>query len=142
MTPWTNIFLGVIALATLTMAAVQVAAILYGWRISRRVAHQLTHIEEDLKHLLDSVNAVARDAARISALANSQAERVDSLLTDLAARVDATVAAVHDTIVTPLRQGAATLAGVKAVFDLVRATVRRTRGRRGQPDGEEALFIG
>ena len=37
MTFWAEVFLGVIALATLTMAAIQVGVIVYGWTLARRV---------------------------------------------------------------------------------------------------------
>ena len=142
MTSWAEVFLGIIALATLTMAAVQVAAIAYGWRVSRQVTHQLARIEQDLKHLLDSFNAVARDAARISAMAASQAERADRLLTDLATRVEAAIATCRETVLNPVRQGTATLAGVRAVFDFLRTIISRSRARSGRSESEEALFIG
>jgi hypothetical protein len=38
---WAEVFLGVIALATLAMAAIQVAVIFYGWTVARRIDRML-----------------------------------------------------------------------------------------------------
>ena len=59
-------FLGVIALATFTMAAIQVGVIVYGWALARRVNRLLAQVEQEMKPLAESLNTIARDAARIS----------------------------------------------------------------------------
>ena len=66
---WAEVFLGVIALATFTMAAIQVGVIVYGLGVARRLDRMLTQVEQEMKPLADSLNSIARDAARISSLA-------------------------------------------------------------------------
>ena len=107
MTFWAEVFLGVIALATFTMAAIQVGVIVYGWTLARRVNRLLAQVERDMKPLAENLNAIARDAARISGLAAGQVERVDRLVTDLASRLEQTATTVQDAILRPLREGAA-----------------------------------
>ena len=142
MTFWAEFFLGVIALATLTMAAIQVAVIVYGWTVARRVNRLLAQVEQQMQPLADSLNSIARDAARISSLAAGQVERVDRLVTDLTHRIEQTATTVQDTILKPLRDGAAVLAGVKAAIDVVRELARRPGTGRRRPEEEDALFIG
>ena len=140
---WAEVFLGVIALATLTMAAIQVGVIVYGMGVARRLNQLLAQVEREMKPLADSVNTIARDAARISTLAAGQVERVDRLVTDLTSRIEQTATTVQDAILRPLREGAAIMSGVKAVIDVFRELTGRT-GSTPPPrkDDEDALFIG
>ena len=132
---WGEIFLGVIALATLTMAVIQVAVIVYGWAAARRLNALLTNVERDIKPLAENVNAIASDAARMSSLTAGQVERVDRLVTDLTVRIDQTATTIQDAILKPLRDGAALLAGVKAAVDVVRELTRKPAAeRRGDED--------
>ena len=101
MTFWAEMFLGVIALATLTMAAIQVGVIVYGWTLARRVNRLLVQVEEEMKPLAENLNAIARDAARITGLAAGQVERVDRLVTDVASRLEQTATTVQDAILSP-----------------------------------------
>ena len=141
MTFWAEVFLGVIALATLTMAVVHVGVVVGGWMMARRVTRVLTQVERQMQPLVDSVNAIAQDAARITALATTQAERVDRLVTDLTNRVEDTANTVQNAVLKPLRDGAAMLAGVRAALDVFRDGGRRGAGRT-RPEEEDALFIG
>ena len=133
---WAEVFLGVIALATFTMAAIQVGVIVYGMGVARRLNQLLTQVEREMKPLAESVNTIARDAARISSLAAGQVERVDRLVTDLTVRIEQTATTVQDAILRPLREGAAIMAGVKAVIEVFRELDRplesdpRPQGRR------------
>ena len=93
-----------------------------------------------MKPLAESLNAIARDAARISALAAGQVERVDRLVTDLTTRIEQTATTVQDAILRPLREGAAIMAGVKAVIDVFREFTKRPgAGRRAPGRGRRAL---
>jgi len=139
---WAEVFLGVIALATLTMAAIQVGVIVYGVSMARRLDRLLKQVEHEMKPLADSINTIARDAARISSLATGQVERVDRLVTDLTARIEQTATTVQDAILKPLRDGAAIMSGVKAVIDVVRELTNRPDAKRARADEDEALFIG
>ena len=142
MSIWAEVFLGVIALATLTMAAIQVGAIVYGMRIARRVDKLLTQVDTEMKPLADSLNSIARDAARISSLAVGQVERVDRLVTDITVRLEQTATTLQDAILRPLRDGAAIMTGVKAAIDVVRELTRRPGPGRTGAEDEDALFIG
>ena len=139
---WAEAFLGVIALATFTMAAIQVGVIVYGWRVARRVNRLLMQVEREMKPLADSVNTIARDAARISSLAAGQLERVDRLVTDLTTRIEQTATTVQDAILKPLRDGAAIMSGVKAAIEVIRELSGRPGSRRARAEDEDALFIG
>ena len=139
---WAEVFLGVIALATLTMAAIQVGVIVYGVGIARRMNQLLTQLEREMKPLADSVNTIARDAARISSLAAGQVERVDRLVTELTARIEQTATTVQGAILKPLREGAAIMSGVKAVIDVFRELTGRRGPAQARKEDEDALFIG
>ena len=142
MTFWAEVFLGVIALATFTMAAIQVGALVYGLMVAKRVNRLLDQVERQLQPLADSLNAIARDAARVSGLAVGQVERVDRLVTDLTVRIEQTATTVQDAVLKPLREGAAMLAGVKAAIEIFRGLAKRPDASRGRSDEEDALFIG
>ena len=142
MTFWAEVFLGVIALAMVTMAAVQVGAIMQGWRVARRLDRLLAQVEQEMKPLAENLNAVARDAARASGMAVGQVERMDRLVTDVAVRLEQTATTVQDAVLTPLREGAAVMAGVRAAIDLFRDVARRPGGGRTRNDEDGPLFIG
>lgn len=142
MTFWAEVSLGVIALATFTMAAIQVGVLVYGWMVARRVNRLLDQIERQMQPLADSLNAIARDAARVSALTVGQVERVDRLVTDLTLRIEQTATTVQDAVLKPLREGAAMLAGVKAAIEVFRELAKRPGSGRARTEEEDTLFIG
>ena len=115
-----ELFLGVIAAATLAMAIVQVGVIVVAGLLARRMIRLVDQVERDLRPLIDNVNAIGRDAARAASLAAAQVDRVDRLVTDLVGRVEQTE--LHNR------------AAVGAFRD-----ARRARQRRA--DDEDALFI-
>lgn len=143
MTDWTPIFLGVIAGSVLVMALIQVGLIVYGLRLARQIGDAVGRLEHQAKPVLSNLQAVGADAARTSALAAAQMERADRLFADLTRRIDETAALVQDAVVVPAREGAAMLAGLRAVV----AALRDLRGpsppgRAGRVDEEDPLFIG
>jgi hypothetical protein len=135
-------FLGVIAVATAVMALVQVSVIIYGWMLARRVARIVADIEREMVSIMQSLNLMARDAARATSLAAVQVERVDRLLADLSLRVEQTAATVQKAIIAPLREGAAVMAGVRAAVALLKDLTRRQGSSGARSEDEEALFIG
>lgn len=142
MTFWAEVFLGVIALATFTMAAIQVGAIVYGVSVARRVDRLLAQVEQEMMPLAESINTIARDAARISSLATGQVERIDRLVTDLTTRIEQTATTVQGAILKPLRDGAALMSGVKAAIDVFREFTHRSGTNRARAEDDDALFIG
>ena len=142
MTFWAEVFLGVIAISTFTMAALQVGVIVYGWTVTRRVNRMLAQVEREMKPVTESLVSIARDAARISAMATGQVERVDTLVTDVTTRIEQTAATVQDTVLRPLRDGAAAMAAVKAAVDVFREVGRPAGPKRPRTDEDDPLFIG
>jgi hypothetical protein len=135
---WTNTWLGIIALATLTMALIQAGVLVAGAILFRRVNALSSRVERELQPLMDKMNAIGADAARISALATQQAERADTLFADVARRVDTTLAVVQNAVVAPAREGLAIMSALKATIGAVRRRPRQPAGR----DEDDPLFIG
>ncbi len=140
-----ELFLGIIALAVVVMAAIQVAAILAGIRLARRVDELATQMEQEIKPLLANLSALSSEAARAATLAAKQAERLDRVFGEMVEKVDKTLDAAHQFVTGPARQGMAIMAGVKAVLDSfrgLREASRRRTAPRPAMDEEESLFIG
>jgi hypothetical protein len=133
---WGEVFLGVIAVATLAMAIVLVGAVIAAGRLARRLGRLGDQLEADLRPILDSLNAIGQEASRAAALTSAQVERVDRLFGDVAARVDEGVQGVFTAMSAPAREGRALLSALTAF-----ARAMRDRGRRRGADDEDALFI-
>lgn len=145
---WSDIFLGVIAAATLIMALIQIGAILAVVRIGRQAQQVLaagqqvlTTVQQDIRPLIAKANAIAEEASRTAAIATQQAQKVDILVTDLSRRVDETASVVQQAIVMPAREGMAIVAALKAGFGALRG-FRDARPRHQRHEEEDPLFIG
>jgi hypothetical protein len=140
-----ELLLGIIAFAVLVMAAVQVAAIVAGLRLAKRVDQIATQIDRDVKPLLANLTTLTNEAARTAALAAKQVERFDVVFAELTQRVDQTLTAAQSFVEGPARQGMAIFAGVSALIDSfrgLREASRRRQASRPVVDEEESLFIG
>jgi hypothetical protein len=141
-TEWSGVFLGLIALSTTVMAAIQVGAIVQAARIAGRLERLAQQVERDVRPMIDRLTAMTGDAARATSLAVTQVERVDHLVADLSTRLDQTMAQVQQAIAVPAREGQAVIAALKAVL----AALRRGRSgpvqAGGTVDEDDALFIG
>jgi hypothetical protein len=146
---WTDVFLGVIALATLATAIMQIGVLLAASRLARRIERFVDHADQELRPVMGHLNAIGRDASRAASLATAQVERADRVITTQVERVDRVLATLVDrlgetldtiqTAVTrPAREGAALLAGLRAALDIIRERGGRPRSRA---DDEKALFI-
>jgi hypothetical protein len=140
-TPWSDVFLGVIAGATLLTAIAQIAVIVVAGRAARRVAQLAEQFERDMKPVFVHLNAIGRDAARAASLAAAQVERADKLFSDVALRFEHTVATVQDTVIGPVREGRALISAFRAAMQAVRDLRQNGRARQGRGDDEDALFI-
>lgn len=155
MTGWDQVFLGMIAVATLVMALIQVGAIIAAARVARQAQEALgkaqqaitaaqrtiTSVQEDLKPLIAKANALADEASQTAALAKAQVGKVDRLVTDLSRRVDETTSIVQQAIIAPAREGLAVVAALKAGLAALRAGAEWRR-RSTRAEEEDPLFIG
>jgi hypothetical protein len=154
-TDWNLVFLGVIAVATLVMAMIQVGLIVVAAKVARQAqqavakaqdtlttAQQtIASVREEIRPLLASANGIAQEASQAARLATAQVHKVDRLVTDLTTRVNETSALVQQAIGTPAREGLAIIAAVKATLGALRNGAdwrRRTR----PSEEEDPLFIG
>ena len=133
-------FLGLIALATTVMAVVQVAAAMYAARAAREATRAALQLHGEIAPILANARKATDDAARITALALTQVERVDAFVATTTARVEESMTAIHEVIVGPLRQGSALWAGLRAALAFFEE--RRERQRSSEEDDDENLFIG
>lgn len=142
MSDLSNLWLGIIAGATLIMALVQIGAIVAVLRMARQAQEIMTTVQQEIRPLSAKVMAIADEASRTASIASAQAQKIDKLVTDLSRRVDETSAVVQEAIITPAKEGMAVIAAVRAGFAALRgAADLRPRHGRHQED-EDPLFIG
>ena len=138
---WRDVFLGVIAVATVAIAIAQIAVIVAAASAAKRVGQLADTFEREVKPLVGHLNSIGRDAARAAQLATAQVERADKLFGDVALRFEQTLASVQASITGPAREGRALLSAVRAALQAVRELRRDGRARQGRGDDEDALFI-
>lgn len=141
MSGWSQVFLGVIAVAMLALAVVQIGVFVVAGLAVRRVTRLIATIEDELRPIFGHVNAIAKDASRAATLATAQVERADQLFADVAARVDGALNDVQATLGRPAREGRALLSAFKAAFQAIRELRQNGRGRQSRSEDEDALFI-
>jgi hypothetical protein len=137
---WRDVFLGVIAVATLAIAVAQIGVIIAAGLLTRRVGRIVDQIEREVKPLFGHLNAIGNDAAHAVSLATAQVERADKLFSDVAVRIEQTVNVVQKSIGGPAREGRAMLGALRAALQAIRE-LRDGRPRRGRGDDDDALFI-
>ncbi len=139
MSTWGEVFLGVIAFATLATAVVQIGVLIAAARLAKRLDKLTDSVEAQLKPIFLHLDTIGREAARATSMAGDQLERVDSLFADTTERLGQTMDTLQRAVSIPAREGAALLAGFRAVIGSVRGA-RRGRSRTRGED-EDALFI-
>ena len=107
--------------------------------IARRLSRVTDRVEEQLKPILAHLDHISKEASRASTLAVGQVERVDALFADIVGRLEQLLDSVQTAMTTPMREGSAILAGIRAAVNAVRDGAR-TRSR-GRGDDEDALFV-
>lgn len=136
MTERSELFLGIIAAATLVIALVQIGLIVAAGLLARRLGRLANQIETDIKPIFAQLNAIGRDASRATALAAAQVERADKIFADVAVRIEQGLNAVQSSLGVPAREGRALFSALRAVLEALRA-----RGTRSRTEDEDALFI-
>jgi hypothetical protein len=136
-----EIFLGIIAVATVALAIAQIGVIVIAGLAVRRVTKLIATVEEELRPIFGHMNAIARDASRAAALATAQVERADQLFADVAVRVERAMDDVQASMGRPAREGRALISAFKAAFQAIREMRQGGRGRQTRGDDEDALFI-
>jgi hypothetical protein len=140
-TSWADVFLGVIAVATLITAVAQIAVMVFAGRVARRVAHLAEQFERDIKPLFGHLDAIGRDAARAAQLAAVQVERADKLFSEVAIRVEETLTSVQASVISPVREGRAMLSAFRAAMQAIKELRQNGRARQGRSEEDDALFI-
>ena len=136
MTDWQTFWFALMAVAMAVMAVAQVAVLVQVARTAREVSRTAVELRHGITPLIAKMNRIVDDAARGTALAVAQVERVDTLLATVTTRVDEMLLAIKNAVVEPLRQGSAVAAIVKAVIAAFRRPERR------EADDEDPLFVG
>lgn len=137
----TDVFLGIIAVAVLVMAVIQVAAIVFAMSAARRIGQVADRIEQDLRPVMSNLQAISAEAARATSLAAAQMERADRMFADFSRRADQVMAAIPS-LLGPAGKGFAFLNGIKAALAAIQELRRSSRRGATHPDEEDALFIG
>jgi hypothetical protein len=138
-----DLFLGVIAVAVLIMATIQVAAIVFAIRAARRVGEAVSRLEQNVQPIVANLQTLSADAVRATSVAATQVERAQQLITDLTRRVEDIAQAVESGIVKPAREGLAVIQGILAAFAAFRPDgTPSARKRPVAAEEEDPLFIG
>ena len=136
-----DVFLGVIAVATLAIAIAQIGVMVTASRVAKRVERLAEQLDRDLKPLVGHLNAIGRDASRAATLGAAQMERADHLFGDIAGRIELALNNLQATLGAPAREGRALLTGFRAALQALRELRQNGRARQGRGDDEDALFI-
>ncbi len=137
---WGEVFLGVIAVATLGTAIAQLGVLVTVSRLGRRVERLTDQVERELKPIVEHWNVIGRDVSRTTSLATAQLERVDRVLAGLVERLDRTLDGVQAVVSKPVREGGAVLSAFLVALKLIRREMRARRAR-SRTEEDEALFI-
>ena len=137
MNTWATVFLGIIAMATLVTAVLQVVLLVAGWQLVRRITRFVHTMEQDVRPIIANVASITRDASRVATLAAAQVERADQLLNSAVLRLEDLLSNLSLVVVKTLREGNALMMGVRAVM----AAIQALRRRRRRSEDDDALFI-
>ena len=147
MTEYSGLFLGMMAVSLVIMAAVQIGLIIVAIRVARQLTTTTSQIQQEIRPLIAEVREVAHkassiadEASRAASLATVQVERFDQFMATTASRLDNTLAIINRVVGGPVGQGAAAISAFRAAMSVVRDW--RVRRRRHVHDEEDALFVG
>jgi ABC-type transport system involved in cytochrome bd biosynthesis fused ATPase/permease subunit len=138
---WVLACLTIMAIALVAMAVGQLILAITAARMARQAAESAHQFRRELGPVLEKVRQIADDASKTSAIAVIQAQRIDQLMESTARRIDETVTIVQNSIITPVRHGAAVIAGLRAALEVFKGAADRHRAAHSR-DEDDALFIG
>jgi len=134
------ILLPIMVASLAIMAAVQIGMIVIAIRTSRQMTGAIEDLRREFRPVAAKVNQMAEDAAKVTALAVIQVERVDEFLSTAFQRADEAMNVMRGVVSGPIRQGTAFLAALRAVVSVIRHWQSRSPQEREQD--EDALFVG
>jgi predicted PurR-regulated permease PerM len=120
-----EVFLGVIAVATLVMAVIQVCVVVAGIIAVKRMQEMLVRVEDAVKPVIAHVDDLVTDATASVAAVRVQIDRVEQHAVQVLKRTEQTVQRVQDYLVAPAREGMALAAGARALFGAFRTPIIR-----------------
>jgi hypothetical protein len=120
-----EVFLGVIAVAALVMALVQLCVLVAGIIAVKRMHEVLVRVEDAARPVLAHVDDLVVDATASIAAVRVQIDRVEQQAVQVLKRTDQAVQRVQDYLVAPARQGLALAAGARAAFGAFRGPLIR-----------------
>jgi hypothetical protein len=120
-----DVYLGVIAAATLVMALVQIGVLIAGIIAVKRMREVLVRVEESAKPVLAHVDDLVVDATESIAAVRAQLDRVERQTMHVLTRTDEAVQRVQTYLVAPAREGIALAAGARALVGAFRAPLLR-----------------
>jgi hypothetical protein len=120
-----DVYLGVIAAATLLMALVQISVLVAGIIAVKRMHKVLVRVEDSVRPLLAHVDDLVVDATESIAAVRVQLDRVERQTLQVLTRTDDAVQRVQKYLVAPAREGIALVAGARALFGAVRVPLIR-----------------
>ncbi len=146
MTDWPAVFLAAIAVATGTMALIQIGVIIYGARLAWRVTKLADRVERQLDPVMDKVTQMSADASRATKLAVAQVERADEMMSRLSRRADETLDLAQQVLVVPAQRGLALIDSLRAIFSPPSEPSAQgadtDTASEASSDKDEALFVG
>lgn len=135
-----ELFLGVIAIAVLVMAVLQVTAVVFAVRAAQRVGEAVSRFEADVKPIMNNLRSLSSDAARTANIAAAQAQHAEHVIADLTGRLSDAVSAVEASVIAPARDAYAVVQGLLAAFSTLRQAPAQPRSVPSEE--EDSLFIG
>jgi len=123
------------------MAILQLTAAIMAARALKGMAEAVSRLDADVRPIVSNLQQITSDAARATALAAVQVERIDRVMGDVSRHIEQTAKAIP-LLIESARDGFTVLGGLKAVVSAFRE-MRRTRDQKpSSVDEEDALFIG
>jgi hypothetical protein len=137
------VWLAVMAVSLAIMAAVQIGLIIVVLRLAREATRTAAELRQEIRPLIAKAHQVMDDAAKATALAALQVERVDAMLNNTGTRIDQAVGFVQNALGGPIQKGFAAFSILRAVMSAFRGgSTRRRRSAAHQHEEEDALFVG